>query len=48
MCPTIGNPANCGIHAVIYFLHAKSINTAEIHNELCVIYDQNVMSEGTV
>jgi hypothetical protein len=49
MCPVIDNPASCKIHAVIRFLHAKSMSAAEIHRELCAtVYEQNVMSEGTV
>jgi hypothetical protein len=48
MCPEINNPASCKFHAVIHFLHAKNMNAAEIHHQLCVVYGQNVMSEGTV
>jgi hypothetical protein len=42
MCPVIDNPTSREIRAVIRFLHA-----AEIYHELCVVYDQNAMSEGT-
>jgi hypothetical protein len=48
MCPVIDYPASSEIHAVILFRHAKNMSAVEIHHELCVIYDQNVMSEGTV
>jgi hypothetical protein len=48
MCPAIDNPASCEIRAVIRVLHAKNMSAAEIHNELCVFYGQNVMSEGMV
>jgi hypothetical protein len=48
MCPVIDNPASCEIRAVIRFLHAKNISAAEMHSELCVVYGQNVMSEGSV
>jgi hypothetical protein len=48
MCPVIDNPTGCEIRAVIRFLHAKNISAAEIHCELCTVYCQNVMSEGTV
>jgi hypothetical protein len=48
MCPAIDNPASCKIRAVIQFLHAKCMSAVEIHPELCTIYSQNVMSEGTV
>jgi hypothetical protein len=48
MCPAIDNTVSCEIRAVIRFLHAKNTNAAEIHGELCAIYVQNIMSEGTV
>jgi transposase len=48
MCPAIDNPASCEIGAVIRFLHAKNMSAAEIHLELCVVYGQHVVSEGTV
>jgi hypothetical protein len=49
ICPAIDNPASCEIHIVIRFFHAKNMSAAESHHELCmVVYDQNVMSEGTV
>jgi hypothetical protein len=48
MCPAIDNPASCEIRVVIVFLHAKKVNAAEIHRELCAVYGQNIMSEGTV
>jgi hypothetical protein len=48
LCPAIDNPASCEIRALIRFLHAKNMSSAEIHQELCAVYGQNVMSEGTV
>jgi hypothetical protein len=48
MCPAIDNPATFEIHAIIRFLHAKNMSVVEIHQELCTVYDQNVISEGTV
>jgi hypothetical protein len=48
ICPVIDNPTSCEIRAVIRFLHAKCMSAAEIHRELCAVYGQNVMSEGTV
>jgi hypothetical protein len=48
MCPVIDNPASCKIHIVIHFLRAKIMSATKIHHELCVVYGQNVMSEGTV
>jgi hypothetical protein len=34
--------------ALISFLTLKNISAADIHHELCAVYDQNVMNEGTV
>jgi hypothetical protein len=49
MCPAIDNPTSCEIRALIRFLRAKSMSSAEIHRESCAtIYSHNVMSEGTV
>jgi hypothetical protein len=45
--PAIDNPTSCEIH-VVWFLHAKIFSAVEIHHELCTVYGQNVMSEGTV
>jgi hypothetical protein len=35
-------------YAIIHFLHVKYISAVEIRHELCAVYGQNVMSEGTV
>jgi transposase len=48
LCPAIDNPSSCEIRSVIRFLHANDMNAAKIHFELCAVYGQNVMSEGTV
>jgi hypothetical protein len=48
MCPVTNNPASCESRAVICFLPIKNMSSAEIHHELCVVYSQNVMNEGTV
>jgi hypothetical protein len=48
MCPAIDNPASCKIRAVIRFLHVKTLSAVEIYRELCTVYGQNLMSEGTV
>jgi hypothetical protein len=47
MCPAIDDPTSCEI-LVICFLHAKNMSAVEVHGELCEVYDQNVMREGTV
>jgi hypothetical protein len=48
MCPATDNPTSCKIRAATHFLHAKNVSAVEIHPELCIVYSQNVMSEGTV
>jgi hypothetical protein len=48
ICFAINNPASCEIRAVTRFLHSKNMSVAEMHRELCAVYGQNVMSEGTV
>jgi hypothetical protein len=48
MCPAIDNPSSCEIRAFVRFLHAKNMSAAKIHHELCVVYGQNIMNEGTV
>jgi hypothetical protein len=47
MFPATDNPASCEIPVVICFLHATNMSAAEVHRELCAVYGQNVMSEGT-
>jgi hypothetical protein len=44
----IDNPASCKICPVTHFLHVKNISAAETHCELCTVYSQNAMGEGTV
>jgi hypothetical protein len=48
VCPAIDNPASCEILAVVSFLRVENMSAAEIYRELCPVYGQNVMSEGTV
>jgi hypothetical protein len=45
MCPVIDNSTSCKIHALICFLYARNMSTAEISRELCAVYGQNVMSK---
>jgi hypothetical protein len=48
MCPVTDNPTSCEILAFIRFLRAKNTCAAEIHRELCAVYGQNIINEGTV
>jgi transposase len=47
-CAAVDNPTSCEIRAVIRFLRSKIISAAEVHRELCAVYDKIVISEGTV
>jgi hypothetical protein len=44
----IDNLTSCEVCTFIRFLHAKNMNAAEIHRQLCTVDGQNVMCEGTV
>jgi hypothetical protein len=48
MCAAIDNPASCEIHAISCFLHAKNMSAPEIHHEICAVYGQTVMNQGTL
>jgi hypothetical protein len=48
MCPVIDSPASCKFHTVIRVCLAKNMNAVDIHHELCVVYGQNVVNEGTL
>jgi hypothetical protein len=48
MCLAIDNPASCEIRAIIRFLLVRNTRDAEIHSELCAVYSQSAMREGTV
>jgi hypothetical protein len=48
MCPVIDNPTSCEIYALFHFLYTKDMSAVEIHHELCTVYGQNVISEGTM
>jgi hypothetical protein len=48
MCPAIDNPARCDICTVVPFLHDKNMSAAEICHKFLAVYEQNVLSGGTV
>jgi hypothetical protein len=48
MCPAIDNPAAAKFALLSVFFMPKSMSITDIHRELCVVYGQNGMSEGTV
>lgn len=48
ICPATDNYASCETGTLIHILQAANMNAIEIHRESCTVYDQNVMSEGTV
>jgi hypothetical protein len=41
-------PASCEARPVICFLHAEGQSTAKIYCQLCLVYDDNVMSDSCV
>jgi hypothetical protein len=47
-CPAVDITGSCEIRTVNRSLHAKNMCAAEIHRELCAVYGQNVINEGTV
>lgn len=48
MSAIIVSSASCEVRAVIRFLCAKGSSAAEIHRELCLVYEPTVMSERKV
>ena len=48
MFKTIEGAADCEIRSVICFLNARNVLPSEIHHQICQVYGDNVMSDGTV
>ena len=48
MCAAIENPASCKVHLVIRFLLVENHKPIEIHQQLCKVYGNEVMSEAGV
>ena len=48
MATTIEIPFNCEIQSVIRFLQAEGYSAAEIHQRLCNVYGDNVLSDGSI
>jgi len=46
MFKKIENPAACEMRSVILFLNAKSTKPAEIHRQLCDVYEEHAMSSS--
>jgi hypothetical protein len=42
------HPTNCEIWLVIRFLNARNVKEADIHGQICEVYDENAMSDGMV
>ena len=40
--------ANCEIRSVIRFLNGRNVIPSEIHHQICAVYSDNAMSDGTV
>jgi hypothetical protein len=48
MFKMIERPADCKIRSVIHFLNARNVKPADIHRQICEVYDENAMSDGMV
>jgi len=48
MFKTIEGAADCEIRSVIRFLKARNVLPSEIHRQICQVYGDNAMSDGTV
>ena len=48
MFKTIVRAVNCEIRSVIRFLNARNVLPSEIHHQICQVYGDNAMSDGTV
>ena len=48
MSKTIEGTADCEIRSVIRFLNARNALPSEIHHQICQVYGDNAMSDGTV
>jgi transposase len=48
MFKKIDKRAACEMRSVIRFLHARNMNSADIHRQLCEVYGEYAMSDSTV
>jgi hypothetical protein len=48
MFKMIEHRTNCEIRSVIRFLNARNLNPADIHCQICEVYDENFMRDGMV
>ena len=48
MFKTIEGAADCEIRSVIRFLNSRNVLPSEIHHQICKVYGDNAMSDGTV
>ena len=48
MFKTIEGAADCEIRTVIRFLNARNVLPSGIHHQICQVYGDNAMSDGTV
>jgi len=46
MAKRIENPADCEIRAVIRFLQAKNMQPADIHRQVCEVYEEGATSDN--
>ena len=48
MFKTIEGAADCEIRSVIRFLKTRNVLPSDIHHQICQVYGDNAMSDGTV
>ena len=48
MFQTMEGAAVCEIRSVIRLLNARNVLPSEIHHQICQVYGDNAMSDGTV
>jgi hypothetical protein len=48
MAERIETPPDCEIRAVIRFLQAKNIQSADIHRQVCEVYGEGAKSDSMV
>jgi transposase len=48
MFKMIERSAGCEIRSVIRFLNTRNLKAADIHRQICKVYEENIMSDGMV
>jgi hypothetical protein len=48
MFKKIEKPAACELQSVICFLNARNMKPADIHHQLCELYEEHTMSDSMI